>query len=72
IYVMNADGADQRRLTFNLGAVRTPHWSPDGTLILFAADRAGNFDLYLMQADGSDLRQLTAHPAHDYSADWQP
>jgi TolB protein len=69
---MNADGTDQRRLTFNLGIVRTPRWSPDGQWILFAADRTGSYDLYLIRADGTDLRQITHHPAADYSADWQP
>jgi TolB protein len=69
---MRADGADQRRLTFDIGTVRTPHWSPDGQYILFASDRAGNFDLYVMRADGSDIRQLTTDPAEDYAADWQP
>lgn len=70
---MNADGTDQRRLTFDIGTVRTPHWSPDGEYILFASDRAGNFDLYVMRADGAgDICQLATDPAEDYSADWQP
>jgi len=68
---MRADGTDQRRLTFNLGQVRSPRWSPDGSLILFTADRTGNFDLYTMHADGTELRQLTTDPADDYSPEWQ-
>jgi Tol biopolymer transport system component len=69
---MNPDGTDQRRLTSNLGNLRTPQWSPDGRWILFASDRAGNFDLYLLSADGATLRQLTTGPADDFSPAWQP
>jgi Tol biopolymer transport system component len=68
---MRADGTDQRRLTHGLGLVRAPRWSPDGSLILFSANRTDNYDLYTMHADGTGLRQITTDPADDYSADWQ-
>ena len=35
IYVMNADGSGQTRLTFSPGSDRTPSWSPDGTKIAY-------------------------------------
>jgi len=69
---MNTDGTDQRRLTFNMGAVRAPHWSPDGTLILFAANLAGNYDLYVLDVTTLAVYQITDNPANDYSSDWQP
>ena len=72
IYVMNADGTDQRRLTFNLGAVRSPRWSPDGKFILFASDLLGDYDLFVIRADGSAVYRLTDHAADDYAGDWQP
>lgn len=69
---MNADGTAQKRLTVNFGLVNSPSWSPDGTLILFNSDRAGNFDVYVMRDDGSDVRQITLDPADDYNGVWQP
>jgi Tol biopolymer transport system component len=62
IYVMDADGANQRRLTFTAGTVRdpmvesvdeNPSWSPDGERIGFDSTRDGNLEVYVMNADGS-------------------
>ena len=49
IYVMNADGSDERRLTALDGFDTNPAWSPDGTKI--AWERNG---IWVMNADGSD------------------
>ena len=52
IWVMNADGSEQRRLTRK---GYEPAWSPDGRTIAF--DR--NDDIYVMSPDGSGKRRLT-------------
>jgi Tol biopolymer transport system component len=57
IYVMNADGSAQRRLTDHPGQDRYPVWSPDGTLILFYSDRTPQ-GWYVMKADGSNQTHL--------------
>jgi TolB protein len=59
IYVMNADGTDQRRLTYNPYEDRDPVWSPDGSQIAFSTYYVGHTDIYIVNADGSDLRRLT-------------
>ena len=63
IYVMNADGRDQRRLTHGGDNDFSPAWSPDGTRIAFSSNRgsADGFDyrLFVMDADGTNVRQLT-------------
>ncbi|MDP9202766.1 MAG: protein kinase [Gemmatimonadota bacterium] len=59
IYVMNADGTDQRRLTHDKAADFGPAWSPDGSMIAFTSQRAGGFDLFVMNADGTGQRRLT-------------
>ncbi len=40
IYVMNADGSGQRRLTRSPGLDRYPAWSPDGRKLLFHRQRS--------------------------------
>jgi Tol biopolymer transport system component len=54
IFVMNADGSDQRQVTALGGANFGPSWTPDGQKIIFSsnhpAPRSGNFDLYLVDA----------------------
>ena len=73
IYIMNADGTNQRRLTGeNLNHVRGPVWSPDGEWILFNAEVDGNTDIYVMNLSGSELYRLTMDSVEDYHPDWRP
>ena len=63
IYVMNADGGNQRRLTHYPGLDAAPSWSPDGTQIAFTstrnADKNQDFNIFVIDADGSNARQIT-------------
>lgn len=72
IYVMDADGGNQKRLTSTPSDEGYPMWSPDGGTITFDSDRDGNFEIYAMNTDGSGVRRLTNHPARDVSASWSP
>ena len=72
IWVMNADGSDQTRLTIHLENDSFPSYSPDGSQILFASARDGDNEIYLMTADSSDITQLTSNDASDWSPSWSP
>ena len=59
IYVMNADGTEQNRLTDNDGADGPFAWSPDGSRICYVSERVGFIGIYVMDADGTHQRLLT-------------
>ena len=71
IWLMNADGSDQRRIT-DLGKANfAPFFHPDGQRIIFATNHADpeqparNFDLYIVNLDGTGLARVTNHPDFD-------
>ena len=76
IYVMNADGANQRRLTDDDGQDWWPTWSPAGALggpqIAFMSDRDGDWEIYVMDVEGGNLQQLTDNEAEDEEPAWSP
>lgn len=69
LWVMNADGSDQRQITSLGGANFGPSWTPDGRRIVFSSNyknpRSRNFELYLINLDGSGLEQVTTHEEFD-------
>ncbi len=48
LYMMDYDGANQTRLTFNKWRDYMPAWSPDQRAIVFTSYRAGNPDLFIL------------------------
>ncbi len=69
LWVMNADGSNQRQITHLGGANFGPSWTHDGKHLIFSSNykqpRSGNFDLYLIALDGTGLEQVTTHDAFD-------
>jgi TolB protein len=73
LYVVNRDGSDLHRLTFNSLFERQAAWSPDRSRIAFSArDASGNWDLYTIDSSGGDLQRLTTDPGRDDSPQWTP
>jgi TolB protein len=72
IYVMNADGGGQTRVTSNPASDLGPDWSPDGSKIAFESYRDGNYEVYVMNADGTGQTNLTNNPASDHRPAWSP
>lgn len=63
VYVMDADGSNQRQVTDLGGASFAPYWHPDGDKILFSSnhhDPSGrDFDIYMINLDGTGLTRIT-------------
>jgi Tol biopolymer transport system component len=72
IYVMNADGSGETRITDNQADDTDPTWYPDGLRIAFVSDRDGNREIYVMNADGGDQTRLTNNTDSDSTPAWSP
>jgi Tol biopolymer transport system component len=66
IYVMNANGTNQTRLTFAPRADTHANFSPDGQKLAFSSNRdGGNSEIYVMNADGTEQTRLTFNNGTD-------
>jgi len=74
IYIMDADGSNQRRLTSTPGYDGGPFFSPDGQRIIWRRfDKSGAIaDVYTMKLDGSDERRLTDFKAMSWAPMFHP
>lgn len=68
LYVMNADGSAQTRLTDPPAQASQPAWAPDGQRIVFER----NADIWVMDSDGSGAAPVTTLPGNEWSPDWSP
>jgi Tol biopolymer transport system component len=76
LWVLDTLRGVPRRLTHDAGIDRSATWSPDGTRLVFTANRGGTGELYqLASSGGSDeellLSTLDAKQAADFSPDGQ-
>ena len=70
IYVMDADGGNQTRITFDPALNFTPVWSPNGKQFVFTSQRDGMHEIYVMNADGSNITRLTFNSVTDRDPKW--
>ncbi len=70
VYVMNADGSNQRRISFFGGRAATPEWSPRGDQIAFT-HIAGDLRVAVMTPSGGGMRHLT-NSWQDEAPTWSP
>jgi TolB protein len=70
IYVMNADGSGQQRISHGGGRYATPEWSPRGDQIAFTKI-SGDFKIAVMTPSGDNERLLT-NGWQDEQPTWAP
>ena len=71
IWIADADGSNPRQLTdLQPAPTGSPRFSPDGRLIVFDAQVAGNGDIYVVPADGGQIRRLTDADSFDFMPSW--
>jgi Tol biopolymer transport system component len=72
LYVVDADGGDEHRLTDNPESEGRPEWSGDGEWIVVGRipDEEDDWDLYAVRADGECEVQLTDTERWETRAEW--
>jgi DNA-binding winged helix-turn-helix (wHTH) protein/dipeptidyl aminopeptidase/acylaminoacyl peptidase len=60
------------RLTFDPGLQIDVTWSPDGSSIAYASDKAGSFDVWVKRVADTEAIQITRSPAQDTQPTWSP
>ncbi|MFL5606115.1 MAG: protease, partial [Gemmatimonadaceae bacterium] len=72
VWIVPRGGGTARRLTSFAGEASNPKLSPDGSLVAFSGQYAGNVDVYVVSADGGEPKRLTFHPGADVVQGWTP
>ncbi len=74
LYIANADGSDERKLSSGSDFEYNATFSADGNWIVFTSelDVHGQADIYRMHPDGSRRERLTDNPAMDDQAELSP
>jgi Tol biopolymer transport system component len=73
IWIMDADGENERPLLVRDGDERYPSFSPDGTRLAFVGrSEGGTADIWIANADGSDARMVHDSGREDSAPAWSP
>lgn len=65
--------SDPIQITSSTGAEGWASWSPDGRMLAYAANRAGNWDIWVTDRDGGPAINRTGdHGGYDHFPSWSP
>lgn len=67
IYVIQADGTEERQLTFNQAVNWAPYWHPNGKVIAFTTSLHGHrhYEIYLLNVETGKQQRLTHSRSFD-------
>ncbi len=71
VYLIDADGANERPLLSLGGHMDSPAWSPDGRFIAFTWDGGGSFHIYVADIASGQTLRLTRDGRNESPA-WSP
>lgn len=72
LWIVNADGSNNRPLTTGNRNDRSPRWSPDGTRLLYLSNQEGSTQLYLRWLEDGTEQKLTNFAKSPGSIQWSP
>jgi hypothetical protein len=73
LWIMNDDGTNQTRLTWDDNGDRAPYFSPNGDKIVYwALSYANQPDIWIINLDGSEKTRLTTSLYQDIYPSWSP
>jgi dipeptidyl aminopeptidase/acylaminoacyl peptidase len=72
VWTMDADGGNDRQITFSEKSDYAPSYSPDGQWIAFVSTRSGDANLHLMPRSGGESRALTKISTGVSDPVWSP
>lgn len=72
LWMINADGTDQRPLTTGDHSDASPRWSPDGTRIAYLGDEDGKEQIYVRWMDSGQTARITDLENSPGAINWSP
>lgn len=72
LFIFHPQDQPLTRITGGAWNDTAPALSPDGTLLAFASDRSGFWDLYVMDLATGNSNQVTNSPQYDSAPSWSP
>ena len=72
LYVMDWNGDNVRRLTFNQGAVGDVNWSSNSSTVAFTRYSEGFYGIYTLDINSSTEQKLTSATSNSEQPSWSP
>ncbi|HEV2987752.1 MAG TPA: S9 family peptidase [Candidatus Angelobacter sp.] len=72
LWIINADGSNNRPLTSGVHNDNNPRWSPDGTRVAYVSDDDGHAQIYVRWMDSGQTARITSLQAGPSRIEWSP
>lgn len=72
LWMVGRQGGAATRITNGKGESGYPVFSPDGSMLAYAQQTGGQWEVHCMTFPGGEPKRLTWHPSRDYPVSWSP